>query len=319
MIFESEKIISSFNSLLNSRVPLLSFIIISTLYLCSYVIIPFHDHDSVIYAIRGALIFQGVQIELLPFDHKPLGLNLIYGLFGYLIKYGHGQSLIIAIFFNSLITIVSYRLISPLLDHEKIKSYQIFIALIIFLVTFQAPFVGFSGNSETLANFFILVSLYLLFNSIKGNNKILILTSGFFVVVSLSINFLSLVILSLPTLFLLTQFTKEKILSFSIYLSGIIIGLLLLTLLYTKLGDPKYYFYDLYDFYQVYGDRTQEERLKSFLYFFRSLIIFVPILIASIYFLRRLNNRLTILVYTLTLWTLSAFMAFEANPGPIDP
>ena len=306
---ESQKIILILNFLLRNKLSLFCFFIFSLIYLWSYAIIPFHDHDSVIYALRGKMIMEGVSLEFLPFDHKPLGINFIYGIFGQLVQYGHGQSLIISLFFNALMIAVSYYLLNSLTEKKEFSERLILISLIIFLIVFQAPFVGLSGNSETLANFFILTSLFLLFRATQKEIMTPVLISSFFAITSLSINYLSAVILSLPTLYLLMHFKEKRIMAFFVYCIGIVISLSAFMFLIINSGDAKSYLDDLVSFFQIYGDRTQEERMKSFLYFFRGLIIFIPILISSIFILSKISNKLSVLVYTLLLWSVTAFVA----------
>ena len=134
---ESQKLIIFLNFLLRNKLSLYCFSLFSLIYLWSYAIIPFHDHDSVIYALRGKMIMEGVGLEFLPFDHKPLGINFIYGIFGQFIKYGHGQSLIISLFFNTLTISVSYYLLDSLIEKKEASGKLIFISLVIFLIVFQ--------------------------------------------------------------------------------------------------------------------------------------------------------------------------------------
>ena len=308
-ILKLQKLILISNFLLRSKLSLFCFYVFSLIYLWSYAIIPFHDHDSVIYALRGNMLFDGIPIESLPFDHKPLGINLIYGFFGYFIKYGHGQSLIISITFNVLFILAAYNLLDSLIKRTEVRRGQVFTLLTIFLVVFQSPFVGLSGNSETLANFFILVSLTFLFDSSKKNPLRLVFLSGFFAVISISINLLSAVILSLPSLYLLIQLKENRSKFFLFYCLGSLLSLIMFIFLFLNMGDFKSYFYDVFNFFQVYGDRTQEDKLKSFLYFFRGLIIFIPILISSIYISNQISEKLGVLVFTLLLWVVSAFFS----------
>ena len=306
---ESQKLIIFVNFLLRNKISLYCFSLISLIYLWSYAIIPFHDHDSVIYALRGKMIMEGIGLEFLPFDHKPLGINFIYGIFGQFIKYGHGQSLIISIVFNTLTISVSYYLLDSLIEKKEASGRLILISLVIFLIVFQAPFVGLSGNSETLANFFILLSLFVLFRASQNKVMMPILISSFFAIASLSINFLSAVILSLPTLYLITQFKEKRLQALVVYFTGILLSLTAFVFLIINSGDAKSYLDDLVSFFQIYGDRTQEERMKSFLYFFRGLIIFIPILMSSIFILNKIQKKLSVLVYTLLLWSVSAFVS----------
>ena len=304
-----EKLIYLSNFILSNKLSLFLFSLLSLIYLWSYAIIPFHDHDSVIYAIRGELIFRGIPIELLPFDHKPLGLNIIYGLFGYFIQYGHGQSLIVSLFFNALTVIISYLLITSLIDKKIGKKRKVLIPLLVFLIIFQSPFIGLSGNSETLTNFFILTSLYFLLVGLKKKYMLQIFFSGLFLIFAMSMNLLAIPILSLPTLYLLFQASRNRNKNILAYLTGTGLGLLALTFLYLNMGDMHSYFRDLLNFYQIYGDRTQDERLRAFLYFFRSLIIFLPILISALYLLNKTPKLESNLILTLIIWTISAFLA----------
>jgi len=306
---ESRRIILMLNFLLRNKFSLFCFCVFSLIYLWSYAIIPFHDHDSVIYALRGKMIMEGVGLEFLPFDHKPLGINFIYGIFGQFIQYGHGQSLIISIFFNAMMITISYYLLDSLTEKNETGGKSILIPLVIFLIVFQSPFVGLSGNSETLANFFILLSLFMLFRASEKEIMLPVLFSSFFAITSLSINFLSAVILSLPTLYLIMQFKERRVRAFFIYSFGILLSLTAFMFLVINSGDAKSYLDDLISFFQIYGDRTQEERMKSFLYFFRGLVIFIPILISSIFILNKISKKLSVLVYALLLWSITAFLA----------
>ena len=90
---------------------------------------------------------------------------------------------------------------------------------------------------------------------------------------------------------------------------GSFLSLIVFIFLFLNIGDFKSYFYDVFNFFQVYGDRTQADKLKSFLYFFRGLIIFIPILISSIYISNQISEKLGILVFSLLLWVLSAFFS----------
>ena len=92
-------------------------------------------------------------------------------------------------------------------------------------------------------------------------------------------------------------------------MGGILLSLTMFVFMVINSGDAESYLDDLVSFFQIYGDRTQEERMKSFLYFFRGLIIFIPILLSSIFILNKISYKLTVLVYTLLLWAVTAFLS----------
>ena len=298
------------NLLMRSKIPLVFFFLFSLIYLFTYIIIPFHDHDSVLYALRGKIIMEGIPSGSLPFDHKPIGLHVIYGIFGEFIKYGHGQSLIISLFFNSFFVYITYTLLKHFLEINKNKTKHLLIAVISFLIIFQAPFVGLSGNSETLANLFILLSLSFLIKSKENYTFLLVFFSGIFAVLAISINYLSGIILSLPSLYLLFTTSNDRKLSvFSIYLFSVSLGaLLFLSLLYfLEISDQ--YFEDLIAFLKAYGERTLEERLKALLYFSRWILIFLPIIFSVLFLLpKQSKDKPYNLTTLLLLWVVSAFI-----------
>ena len=193
-------------------------------------LIPFRGVDTTLYSLIGKSIFEGQNFNIIPFEHKPLGASLIYGFFGELIKYGHGQSQIIAIFFNLIFLVLGILFINlNKLDKQKKITNKIF-TLFVCLIVFHAPFVKFQGNTESIINVFIGFSIICLFiGTEKKNSVICILLSGILAVFSLNINFLSGPILFFPSIYLIL---KSKIIKkyvvFFYYSFGILIGCLII-------------------------------------------------------------------------------------------
>jgi len=257
------------------------------------------------------MLLEGAPLEFLPFDHKPIGLHLIYGIFGQFIKYGHGQSLLVSLFFNALFIFVAYRLLTLNLDVHEGNKKSLLVGLVFFLIVFQAPFVGLSGNSEILANLFILLSLFFLIKSTEKSTAVLVFFSGFIAILAISINYLSGIILSLPSLYLLLSISKEKILNRLIfYILGVSLSIVLMLSLLFYVEIFHQYFQDLMEFLKVYGERTVEERLRAVLYFSRWVLIFSPIIFSAFFFLNNQSEKKSHKLFVfLLLWAVSAFVA----------
>ena len=294
------------------------FFISVLIYLFFSTLVPFRGHDTALYSLIGKALFEGIKLENLPFEHKPFGLSLIYGFFGKYIKYGHGQNLIISIFFNTLFLIFAMLLINSNKFEFQKKNINKIISLFVCLIIFHSPFEKFTGNSETIANVFIISSLFFLFiGTDKIDSRLSIFISGILAICAININYLSGPILSLPSLYLI--FKSKKIYffkAFYFYFIGVLIGCLFV-FLYFWLTDSNLFTYysDLSIFAKKYASlETLKTRFRTFIFFTRWLIIFSPILIYAIFRYRTFDNFISDKrIITLLLWVCTAFLSILAS------
>lgn len=182
-----------------------------------YLPFPFTNHDVVIYKIIGdGILYHGQFPYTYAFDHKPAFLFYIYAIVTAIYPFKMG----FFVFLSSIFYIASGAVLSKYAD----GTYRNTMLYALSVTVLSLPFVDFSGNTEILYNAMILVSLYML-RSDRGG---LIFFSGLVAILSVNTNYLSGVILSLPTLYLLLSGGLHSALrKCIIYSSGVILGLVL--------------------------------------------------------------------------------------------
>lgn len=244
-----------------------------------YLPFPFTNHDVVIYKIIGeGILYHGQFPYTYAFDHKPAFLFYIYAIATAIYPFKMG----FFVFLSSIFYIVSGAVLSKYAD----GTYRNTMLYALSVTVLSLPFVDFSGNTEILYNSMILISLY----ALRSDRGGLIFISGLVAILSVNTNYLSGVILSLPTLYLLfSDGIHSALRKCIIYSLGVIVGLSVVFVpIIATSSITENYFGPQISFLSVYGSEgTYTDTLMHFLPgILLSSIFMTPAIVACI-----INNR----------------------------
>ncbi|MEK9801335.1 MAG: hypothetical protein VW647_10585, partial [Alphaproteobacteria bacterium] len=144
------------------------------------------------YAFIGRQIFNGINLNSTVFDNKFFSLVILYGIVDKFFE--TGQNVIVSIVFYILSSLVIYALLHEnicLKFKSKIKKVLFFLFILSLIILINFPYVGFSGNTEVISNFVILLILFYCKKVIEENKA-----SNFFIISFLSLFLLSINLIS---------------------------------------------------------------------------------------------------------------------------
>lgn len=150
------------------------------------------DHDTGMYAFIGRQIFNGINLNSTVFDNKFFSLVILYGIVDKFFE--TGQNVIVSIVFYILSSLVIYALLNEnicLKFKSKIKKVLFYLFILSLIILINFPYVGFSGNTEVISNFVILLILFYSKKVIEENKA-----SNFFIISFLSLFLLSINLIS---------------------------------------------------------------------------------------------------------------------------
>lgn len=248
----------------------------------------FTDHDVVIYSIIGKAIYNSFSMPYsYVFDHKPIMTYYVYGAIQYLLPLRGGY------FILSLFCIlISFFFISKIKPNKRTmwKSFYI----LIFMVS-SLCFIGrFSGNTETVLMPMMAIFLYFACKESKFNSFFI----GFFISLSVNINYLSFVIFFLPTLVFII-FNKNGFFLSRLFLLtfGFVFGCILIFLPFFISGESIVSYFKLqYFFLSVYHESEYKDVFLKFIIYFS---IYSPILYSyiKVYGVKNYNSIISLSLY----------------------
>lgn len=255
-----------------------------------YLPFPFTNHDVVIYKIIGdGILYHGQFPYTYAFDHKPAFLFYIYAIVTAIYPFKIG----FFVFLSSVFYIASGAALSKYAD----GTYRNTMLYALTVTVLSLPFVDFSGNTEILYNAMILVSLYML-RSDRGG---FIFVSGLIAILCVNTNYLSGVILSLPTLYLLfSDGLHSALRKCTIYSLGVILGLVLVFApIVATSSITENYFGPQISFLSVYG--SHGTYADTFMHYLPGLLIsavfMIPAIISCATNVRRKDGITSLLLF----------------------
>ena len=196
-------------------VPSLILLLISILYISSYILSPFSNADPAFYTIIGrSYLRDGIIPYHYIFDHKPVFIYMFYGIWDFLLPFTNGKFTILAILLSAVF-VFSCSIFG--------KYNKILAALILLLI--GAPFDPLSGNSEIVLISLEAVCFCFIQMGINKNKEKYYIFSGVLSSIVININYLSAICLLLPMVILIFFegiFSFKRIIFFII---GNIIGI----------------------------------------------------------------------------------------------
>lgn len=287
-----------------------STLLILFLYFLSYLIIPFSNGDPAYYTILGRGI---IQHHLFPynyaFDHKPLGVNLFYGLWDWLIPFYSGKFAVLALVLSAAVVC----LCRTFGDFSRATAFML-------LTVGGAIFNVLSGNSEIVLVTGETLCLTLMFKGIQNNRNSLFFLAGIVAAFTVNINYLSVVCLVAPAALLLFSPGWFRLSRCFLAVAGGLSGLLALFSPYLLAGHGalQTYFSMQHEFLHRYSG-SLHERLLCLLWMTFYVLLLSPVLIA---WCRRFplsdqmqNNRKNLI---LPLWFFSSLPATMLSGHPFE-
>ncbi len=193
------------------------------------------DVDESTYLIIGKEIFKGNLLYVDYYDTKPAGIFLLFGFLEYISGNGLLLSRIVAAL---LVAFTGYFLY--LLKYRFTKNHLISaLSGLIYVALVSSYRFGFAANTEVFFNFFIVLSLYLLFNSRRWHT---FLVTGIIAGMGFIIKYVVLFDMLAFWTFMLVFGLKKKELQWIAYLGN---GLLFILGLIIPLGLVALYYYSV--------------------------------------------------------------------------
>ena len=291
-----------------AKIKLFLFIMLLTtvVYFFSYLLSPFSNGDPAFYTIIGR---SYIRDWILPygyiFDHKPIFIYVLYGLWDMIFPFFNGKfailSILLSIFF--------------VFSCSYFGKYNKLVAAFILLVV-GSPFDPLSGNSEILIVSFEAVCFFFIVSGNKKNKSYYYILSGFIAALVLNINYLSVVCLSFPLMILLFLEKKNLLRRTLFFSTGLFVGFAFIFIPFFIKGNHalENYFY-LQSNYMNHYSGSYSDRVFSLLLESTYGIISIPV------FLLWIDNKISNLWrrdLTLPAWAASSFIATLLSGHPFS-
>ncbi|AOW48311.1 hypothetical protein [Acetobacter ascendens] len=266
---------SDLQKILKSKVFIFIITLYSIFYIFSYLILPFSTADTTFYALIGRSLLQE---HMLPyqyvFDHKPVGVYALYGVWDALTApLPVGKFTVLA-----LLSLAAFAAMARSIWHTR--WLWVFAALVVL----GAPFELLAGNTETLLITTELAVLWLTRKSTLATTQhtartLWLLAAGVTFGLTVNINYLEGICLFLPVCFLLLTNTRPFF-NVALFALGTCGGLAVLFSPYLAEGHHALadYFTQQHQFLHAYSAKLSK-RIKAVLLLAAYLAVFSPILI----------------------------------------
>ncbi|WP_367159976.1 hypothetical protein ABUE34_13125 [Kozakia baliensis] len=283
---------------LNAKRFLIIFIItISAIYIISYLRLPFEDHDTLLYVIIGrALINNHILPYGYVFDHKPILLYAIYGIWTKIIPLEKGSL--------ALLSLVSISLFANMAKH----FWNLPFCIVWFsLLLFGAPFLILSGNTEMVFFPFLFGSIIFL----EKPGRAAAIAGGVSIGLAAEINYISVFSIVLPAIYLAFQRARKSPLDVFLIALGTIIGFIVPLLPYLFVEKSVFLHYiGMQRLYLGHYGASPQERLLSIELFLLLSLCFAPIIFVSLKNCTKSPQRVALI------WALSGVVACCASGHP---
>ncbi|WP_338332428.1 hypothetical protein [Acetobacter sp. LMG 32666] len=280
------------------------------IYILSYLLIPFANEDPAYYTVLGRGM---LRYHLLPyayaFDHKPLGVDLFYGLWDQITPFYRGKFTLLAFVLSGVIVCVC----------RAFGAFSRWTAFILLIVG-GAIFDILSGNSELVLLTGEALCLTLMLKGLEKNQNSLFFLAGCVAAFVVNVNYLAALCLLAPASVLLFSPGWFRLSRCGLTLLGGITGLVVLFSPYVMAGHGalQSYFSMQQNFLHHYSG-SWHERLRCLFWNTVDAVLLSPILLA---WCRRfspmdwtIENRKNLL---LPLWFLSSLPATILSGHPFD-